>query len=234
VGAREAANGGFGFAMLGERWDGAQWVIQPTPDLPGTQISGLAGVSCPSVAACTAVGSANFATLADRWDGNAWLVQPTPSPDPRPCSECGIHAFSLFSGVSCPAITQCIAVGYYADHANLGHILTVAELWNGTAWSLQPTAEPTGAGQSYLFGVSCTSSNICTAVGASVPVTGSSVGTLIERKHGARWAVQPTPNLAGAVYSSLSGISCPAITACVTVGFYLSGSGAYVPLAEQY
>ena len=33
---------------------------------------------------------------------------------------------------------------------------------------------------------------------------------------------------------SAEGTNRAAITACVTVGFYLSGSGAYVPLAEQY
>lgn len=50
----------------------------------------------------------------------------------------------------------------------------------------------------------------------------------------ASWSVQPTPTLAGATSSDLSGASCPTATTCVAVGNYVNGSGAKVTLAEAW
>ena len=44
------------YLTLAERWDGASWTIQPTPN-PSGQVSLLNGVSCASATACIAVGS---------------------------------------------------------------------------------------------------------------------------------------------------------------------------------
>ena len=57
---------------LAERWNGTDWVIQQTPDPAGALSAALAGVSCPSPAACTAVGSVTDSTgtevtLAERY-----------------------------------------------------------------------------------------------------------------------------------------------------------------------
>lgn len=41
--------------------------------------------------------------------------------------------------------------------------LTLAEAWDGTSWSIQPTVNP--AGFSELSGVACRSAGVCTAVG---------------------------------------------------------------------
>jgi hypothetical protein len=41
---------------LAERWNGTAWAIQPTPSPRGVSASYLAGVSCTSASACTAVG----------------------------------------------------------------------------------------------------------------------------------------------------------------------------------
>ncbi len=89
---------------LVEAWDGTTWTIQTTPS-PGT-VSSLAGVSCTSSTACTAVGSSGSpqsATLAERWDGTSWTVQPTPNP-------AGALERAL-NGVSCTSNTACTAVG---------------------------------------------------------------------------------------------------------------------------
>jgi hypothetical protein len=46
---------GNGFTnALAERWNGARWVVQRTPHLPGA--SQFLGVSCPTPRACIAVG----------------------------------------------------------------------------------------------------------------------------------------------------------------------------------
>jgi hypothetical protein len=50
-----------GYRTLAERWDGARWVIEPTPDAPGADDT-LTGVSCTGASACVAVGQASTAT----------------------------------------------------------------------------------------------------------------------------------------------------------------------------
>ena len=69
---------------LAERWDGARWRIQLTPNPPGGGWF-LLSVSCTSPSACTAVGGrlvptrTGLATLAERWNGHTWSIQPTPT-----------------------------------------------------------------------------------------------------------------------------------------------------------
>jgi hypothetical protein len=91
---------------------------------------------------------------------------------------------------------------------------TLAERWNGTTWTIQPTPDTSG---SSLNGVACTSANACTAVGSS------NGATLAERWNGTIWTVQTTPipdtgpALGGG--GSLTGVSCTSATACIAVGW---------------
>src|SRR5207302_11152402 len=139
------------------RWDGTQWSLLHVPSPDGTVFSGLDGVSCPAVSACTAVGSYTttfvpdepipIQTLAERWDGTAWTIQPTPL----------IDFPSGFTSVSCPTLTSCTAVGA----AILGTYF--ADQWNGQEWTVT-LGENRGLDQT-MFGVSCTSASACLAIG---------------------------------------------------------------------
>ena len=51
---------------------------------------------------------------------------------------------------------------------------------------------------------------------------------------GGAWAIQPTPNPAGAVSSFLTAVSCPAATSCTAVGAGRSASSINQPLAEHW
>lgn len=226
---------GTGFTALAERWDGAAWVIQPTRNPNSLTSTGLSGVSCSSASACIAVGGQSigsqgsfvvtFDTLAERWDGSAWTILTTPNP-------AGATGGSGLSRVSCTSSTACIAVGDYgpvpAPHAGL----SLAERWDGSMWTLQPTPNPPGADQSPLFGVSCTSATSCTAVGDFVDPTGLSL-TLAEYWNGERWTIQPTPNPAGTIFAQLAGISCTSTGICTAVGLVSRAIDATVPLAER-
>ena len=46
-----------------------------------------------------------------------------------------------FAGVACPTTTECIAVGSHPNTTN-GGPTPLAEVWNGTAWSLLAAALP--------------------------------------------------------------------------------------------
>jgi len=135
----------------------------------------------------------------------------------------GLAAGGVLSGVSCTAPTVCTAVGSSGG-------ATLAEHWNGTTWSPQPTPNPSGATSSVLSGVSCTSATTttCTAVGSYVNSSGVQQ-TLAERWNGTGWAIQATPNQGTSV---LSGVSCTSATACTAVG--QTNNGRSQALAEQW
>ncbi len=75
VGMAFAAPAGFPPQTLAERWNGAQWRIQPTPLLPGVGDLSNFSVACPSQSICIAAGGfendgPGAKTLAERWRGS--------------------------------------------------------------------------------------------------------------------------------------------------------------------
>jgi hypothetical protein len=196
---------------VAERWNGTRWFVQPTPNptaVPGAVQVRFLGVSCTSGSVCTAVGIAfgtadSSTALVERWAGNQWTVQSTPNTG---------ASSAYLEGVSCTSATACMAVGY---SGGLADSQALTERWNGSSWTILPTPNPPGVTQSALWGVSCTSSTTCTAVGDE-----DSGRTLAERWDGGQWTIQPTPNSAHG--GTLSGVSCSSATACTAIG---SGSG---------
>jgi hypothetical protein len=97
---------------LAERWSGKKWAIQSTPNRSGAERSELAGVSCSSGNACTAVGyyqngSGVDFTLALHWNGSKWAIQSTPNRSHAEGSE--------LLGVSRVSGTAITAIGYYEN-----------------------------------------------------------------------------------------------------------------------
>jgi hypothetical protein len=185
----------------------------------GATASSLSGVSCVSASACTAVGSygasSGVVTLAEQWNGTVWTVQSTPNPP----SGYWTDASASLNGVSCTQSMTCTAVGSvtnrhcvpYPHHPPLctTEVLTLAECWNGAAWTIQPTLNPTGAKSNVLSSVSCTT-KACTAAGQS------NGATLMERSNGTSWTIPTTPPNSGG--SALNGVSCTSADACTAVG----------------
>ncbi|HEY3953980.1 MAG TPA: hypothetical protein VGM53_11425 [Streptosporangiaceae bacterium] len=153
--------------LLAEAWNGTAWAAQPTPAPSGSGTGfyhpALTGVSCASPTVCTAIGVFADLTLAERWDGQHWTIQTTPNP-----STTG----SNLAGVSCPSVTACIAVGSYFGSADVE--VSLAEGFDGSTWTAQPTPNPAEGGSGYLYGVSCPSASACIAVG-------DADATLVER-----------------------------------------------------
>lgn len=191
-------------AMLAARWNGTSWTIQVTPHPPGA--GQLAGVSCASANSCVAVGS----DFSEIWNGTSWSYQAT-------ATITGSQGIDL-TGVSCPAASACTAVGLYFT-ATRGP-LTLAEVWNGTAWQRQPTPNIHGAQRNDLATVSCASASSCSAVGEEAANDFAPPQSLIEHWNGAGWSIQAAPSPAGPTLSELFGVSCPSASACTAVGLY--------------
>lgn len=169
----------------------------------------LAGLAVPAAGAAAAPsGRASAGT-------GGWAIQPTPNP---------LTSQGQLAAVSCTSPSTCIAVGGRQDRAGAG--VTLAESWNGTAWSVLKTPNPSGANRSSLVGVSCTSATFCIAVGT----TDSGSSTLAEAWNGTSWSIRQTPSVPGAQFN---GVSCTTPTACTIVGFNVSGTARYA-LAERW
>jgi hypothetical protein len=75
-------------------------------------------------------------------------------------------------------------VGYYTDSTG-GH-LPLAEHWNGTAWTIQPSPSPGGSEDAIFNAVSCASGTACTAVGSYATLDGTQF-TMAEGWNGTAW-----------------------------------------------
>ncbi len=155
-------------------WNGSSWKLQMVPSPAGAVATVLSGVSCPAAGACEAIGlqesSSSSGPLAETWNGTAWAVQATPLP-------AGSVAGSL-AGVSCTSAGACTAAGYYYNASETQ--LSLAEVWNGTAWTVQSTPNPAPVDSPSFTGVSCGAAGACTAVGSAVDRGGSATATLSE------------------------------------------------------
>jgi hypothetical protein len=132
------------------------------------------------------------------------------------------------AGVSCASSTECIAVGQ--DHGSSGDSILV-QSWTSTEWKNQEPPRPTGATESSLDGISCTSSSACTAVGWYENSSGTKL-SLAERWNGTEWKLQETPNPTGSTATDLLGVSCTSATECIAVGYYTKGGTK--DLAERW
>jgi hypothetical protein len=222
VGSYESSSGTT--VTLVERWDGTTWAIVPSPNPPdATYDSELFDVSCTSTTSCFAVGayseigSGARLTLVERWDGTSWAIVPSPNPPDVPQS--------VLTDVSCTSTTSCFAVGWFGHIEGPRDTLieTLVERWDGASWAIVPSPNP-GVQETELFGVSCTSTTNCFAVGD----TGDEQGpfhTLVERWNGTTWAIVPSPSPTAIGESSpLYGVSCTSTTSCFAVGYFGSGT----------
>jgi hypothetical protein len=146
------------------------WTLHSVTDPEGAVQSTLLDVSCtPTPNRCTAVGGWKNAaseqfTLAYRFNGvTTWTLQSTPNPSKS--------VASVLQEVSCPSETACTAAGSWVSSEG-GSNRTLAEVWNGTTWSIQETLNPAGAVFSAFFGVSCRSAS-CMGAGWSTNSSGT-------------------------------------------------------------
>ena len=198
------------YQTLVESWDGSTWSIVPSPNVSGIPDSVLKGVACVSATNCTAVGHDETQTLVEAWDGSTWSIVPSPN------VSAGIAPQNQLDAVTCVSATNCTAVGssYYFDGFS-GEVRTLVEVWDGSTWSVVPSANQYGSFTDRLYGVSCVSASNCTAVGYSY-LWSNKNQALVEVWDGSTWSVVPIPDLNSD--PSLNGVSCVSSTNCTAVG----------------
>jgi hypothetical protein len=102
-------------------------------------------------------------------------------------------------------------------------------------WSVQASPNPPRAIYSTLDAVACSGPAACSAVGFSYAHSAGHTVPLAERWNGSTWAIQPIPTLPTAGRTFLTGISCPAASLCIAVGFAVTTNAPYLrALAETW
>ena len=208
-----------------EQWNGTTWTLKTVPAPSGSTTAQLNGVSCTSSTACEAVGSDNTSSWAEVWNGTTWSIQGIATPSG------GRNAF--VSGIYCTAASACTAVGDFVNGSD--KVVPLAERWNGTSWTVQKAAVPSGS-ISEFSSVSCSTTQAsigCNAVGF-VTKNGISL-PMAENWNGSSWAVKPTQSPDPDVTrSTMSGVSCSSLITCMGVGFYDTSTGVEAPVGELY
>jgi hypothetical protein len=203
-----------------ESWNGTSWATASV-SLPAGGTSGeLQDVSCSTTTTCTAVGWYDATgqprrPLIQRLNGASWAAQTGVTPAGATLSQ--------LQGVSCTTNTSCNAVGFYQDSTGITAQHSLAQLWDGTSWTLKTVADPSGGVDPALTDIACYAASGCVAVGTYSDTTTQE--PLAAGWNGTTWTNQSVPKATGVSDASLAGVSCPTSTTCRAVGVSLySGS----------
>jgi hypothetical protein len=185
---------------LAEAWNGQKWAIQKTQNPAKSE--GLEAVSCTSASSCMAVGD----DIAERWNGRTWSLVRLGKPS---------GTAPLLLSVSCTKAGPCYAVGFNFAGGNES---SVAELWNGSRWSVQPVAITTSFSSTGLNGVSCTTATNCTGAGF---YQDQGVARPLAEDFSLRWNLTDSQFPGSNVNAvSLGSVSCVSPQNCMGVGTF--------------
>ncbi len=159
--------------VLIERWEGTTWQIVHGPTLPSGSLGGnLIGVVALSTTDAWAVGTyigSNYRShiLIAHWDGTTW--QMVASPD--------VSGYLVSLAASGPHDVRAVGTrdvvvdGRYSQHP-------LIEQWDGTAWQVVSSPEPSGTANSDLRSITADGAGAYWAVGISVPTVEAGTQTL--------------------------------------------------------
>jgi hypothetical protein len=166
------------------------------------------------------LGTASGPASAARACGS-WSVVASPSPNEQ---------ITDLSSVAAVSASDVWAVGFHELSYPSDPMQTLAEHWDGTAWSIVPTPN-SGLFSNSLMGVTAIASSDVWAVGLRTDAIGN-VFTLAEHWDGSTWSIVPTPTPGGrsAVLNAVAAESSNDVWA---VGYSYSGSGSKV-LTEHW
>jgi hypothetical protein len=207
------------YALL-EHWDGTQWTVFPSPSIPSNN-AGLQSVTAFSSTNVWAVGwftspTGGEQTLIEQWDGTSWTVVPSPN-----TSSDNV----LFSIAPVPNTAELWAVG--TDGGSGKYDKTLIEHWDGSTWSVVPSANLRGS--NFLLGSMAVATNDVWSVGTD------SAKALMEHWDGVQWSIvsQPASTISKSSLWSIAGVpNQPYIWA---VGFfYTTSTQMYHPLTMLY
>jgi phosphodiesterase/alkaline phosphatase D-like protein len=190
----------------------SEWSVPTLPRPTGAGSTLPTSVSCVTREWCMFVGRywEPQTPYSEIWNGIKWSVRPVPAPAGT------VHPF--LNGVSCASTSSCSAVGE-ADPSKPGTFTPFVEHWDGTSWTIESLALPSGATEAGLMSVSCVSATECMAAGWAKGASGTTVPFVALRSQSGSWSEQTLPPVSGGgSITELHGISCASASACMAVG----------------
>jgi len=130
-------------------YDGTRWKTVASPSV-GNGASQLSGVVALAPNDVWAVGSstpvappksAATLTLIEHWDGASWTVATSPNVGPN-----SVYQSNRLLGITAVLPTDIWAFGSYFQANGSGHQQTLLLNWNGSAWSIASSPNPTKGG----------------------------------------------------------------------------------------
>jgi hypothetical protein len=201
-----------------ESWNGKAWSVVRSPLVNskfGGQLYAVASLSATDAWAVGWINTSNNGNtlgLIEHWNGASWSIVPSPS-----------HGTieTLLEGIAVVNADDIWVGGIYAP-SQVGFDQTLAEHWNGKAWTLvaTPNANTSSNNFNAIAAVS-TSSVFATGDFYSPPY--NTFRTLSGHWNGSAWSLLPAAN-AGKYQTDLAGIAAVSADEVVSVGQYVIGS----------
>jgi Phosphoesterase family len=181
---------------LANHFDGRTWSVVPTPNAGPNFDTFFAAAA--SAGRAWAVGVRLDSAFQDRglveaWDGAKWSIVNVPQPGSQR---------DIFFGASAASPADVWAVGDQ-EGAN-GKFETLVEHFDGTKWSVVPSANPGSTGN-HLYGVRAVGPDDVWAVGQQLGTTNPD-HTLVEHWNGSKWSVVPSAG-SGSASGMLFGVT---------------------------
>lgn len=216
-----------------EHYDGAAWSVVDSPNSSAGTANYLQAVKCVTSSNCWTAGyyynGTIFQTLIEHFDGTEWSIVSSPN---QLDGNGNAQSNELFA-VACNAVDDCWAAG--GTIANSAPFFALGqpslEHYDGTSWSVV-TSPPVTAADGFLYGITCTATDDCWAVGEVSDSLGAE--TLIEHYDGSAWTIVSSPNSANE-QNYLYGVACSSASDCWAVGYdYTQDAQPYRTLIEHY
>ena len=203
---------------LTEHWNGAAWSIVASANTSPAQSNFLVSASAVSTSDVWTVGYYSSGgisqTLTEHWDGSAWSIVASPNTSAA--------QNNLLEAVSAVSASDVWATGYDVGGSTAQ---TLAEHWDGSAWTIATSANTNASVDNQLFAIAMLSTSSGWAVGNS----GASA-TLVEDYvsagcNGGALAL-PDPGAQNFAPLTLTGVDQTASTVVTLQPSDLTGSGS--------
>jgi hypothetical protein len=206
-------------------WDGTQWSIVSSALAPGSSafLYGIAAIAADDIWAVgyIQIGFSAQQPLIMHWDGSSWSLVLSPSTS--------LANHDILWAVSAVSTNNVWASGSSTD-AVTGDYSTFIQHWDGNAWNIVPSPNPSGSIYNFVWGIEAVSADDIWVMGRAYD--GSSYPSLIEHWDGSAWSVTPSPSVQ--FYNEIYHASAISSTDVWAVGRYGGGFSDNVAMVMHW
>jgi hypothetical protein len=222
-------------AAFAQEWNSANWLALTPVENPGNRSHGhFTSVACVAKTFCIAAGGWGREVL-----GNEVIQAGTETYNKTAKTWTAIEAEEPatakngdFYSIACTSATFCMAVGNWKELEAPTPTRILADIWNGTKWTVSLSSGPKLVNEGTLRGVTCPSAEECEAVGDYINATTLKEEPLAYLWKGKKWEQQTAETPSGATASALEAISCKGPEVCQATGTESTSLLKFSPFGE--